>query len=136
VNPVSGTPEDPTFPLAAHLRMAGVLRAGLYAALALLGGALVAHLLLNPGSTSASVIASNPILAYLNVPGLVSGLAHGTPAAYLTLGLLVLVATPILRVLTGMYYFRRGGERTMVAITATVTLLIFAGLLVIGPLLR
>lgn len=116
--------------------MAQVLRAGLYTSLLLLIGALVAYLLIHPSVMSAQAIASNPILQFLSLSGLATGLAAGDPAAYLTLGLLVLVATPILRVASGFYYFRRGGERTLTAITFTVIVLLLLGLLVIGPLVR
>jgi uncharacterized membrane protein len=127
---------DPTFTASAYERMAVVLRAGLFASLALLVGALIAYLLIHPSATSAEAIASNPILQFLNVPGLAGGLAAGAPEAYLTLGLLVLVATPIVRVASGLYYFRRGGERALAAITFVVAVLLLVGLLVIGPLIR
>jgi uncharacterized membrane protein len=136
VNESPAEPTDLTFPPAAHERMARVLRAGLYTSLFLLIAALVAYLLVHPSAMSAQAIASNPILGFLSLSGLSAGLASGMPAAYLTLGLIVLVATPILRVASGFYYFRRGGERTLAAITFTVVLLLLLGLLVIGPLVR
>jgi uncharacterized membrane protein len=130
------TPVDRTFPRPAYERMARVLRAGLYASLAILIGGTLAYLLLHPGATSAEAIGSNPIVRFLNVSGLLDGLAFGAPAAFLTLGLLVLVATPLVRVVAGFYYFRRGGERTMALITLVVIVLLLLGLLVIGPLVR
>ncbi len=119
----------------ARPRMTLILRIGLLAALALLVVALVAYLLEHPGATSASALASNPILHYLNLPGLAAGLAGGRPEAWMTLGLLVLLATPLVRVLTGTYYFHQDGERTMTAITVVVFLLLLVGILVIGPFL-
>ncbi len=136
MNDTAVEPVDRTFPLAAYERMARVLRAGLYASLAILVGAMVAFLLLHPATTSADAIESNPILRFLSLSGLAGGLASGAPTAYLTLGLLVLVATPLVRVAAGFYYFRRGGERTMAAVTFTVVALLLLGLLVIGPLVR
>jgi uncharacterized membrane protein len=82
------------------------------------------------------VLSTNPILGYLSFPGLGSGLASGAVEAFLTLGLVVLVATPIVRVLSGFYYFRRGGERAMTMITLVVLVMLLVGLLVIGPLVR
>jgi uncharacterized membrane protein len=113
--------------------MSSVLRAGLLVAIAILAAGLVAFVLKHPGATSQSVLASNPILQYLGVTGLLSGLAAGSVEAYLTLGLIVLLATPILRVASGFYYFRRGHEREMAGISFTVLALLLFGILVLGP---
>jgi len=126
---------DP-LPPETYLRMSLVLRAGLALALAVLVGGLIAFLVANPATSSSAVLAGNPILEFLTFHGFVSGLAAGTVGAYLTLGLILLVATPIVRVLTGLYYFRRAGERTMTAVTFTVLVLLLLGILVIGPLVR
>jgi len=123
-------------PPEAYVRMAFVLRLGLVLSLAILGGGLVAYVATHPGISSASILSENPILSYLSLGGLASGLASGSIEAYLTLGLVVLVATPIIRVLSGFYYFRRAGERSMTAITLGVFALLLVGLLVIGPYVR
>jgi uncharacterized membrane protein len=136
VSDTSLPPVDLTFPPTVYERMARVLRGGLYASLLLLLAALAVYLIEHPSLTSSQAIGSNPILQFLSAGGLAGGLASGSPAAYLTLGLIVLVATPILRVASGLYYFRRGGERTMSALTVTVLVLLLLGLLVIGPLVR
>jgi len=120
----------------AYVRMTLVLRVGLGVAVAILLGGIVAYVLANPGASSANVLAHNPILSYLSVPGLGSGLAAGSIGAVLTLGLIVLVATPIVRVVSGLYYFRRVGERAMTAISFAVLVLLLLGLLVIGPFIR
>ena len=125
-----------SLPPEAYTRMTLVLRLGLGIALVLLAGGLLVYLAGNPRASSSSVESNNPILGYLTVPGLASGLAAGSATAILTLGLLVLVATPILRVVSGLYYFGRTGERAMTAIVLTVLVLLLLGLLVIGPLLR
>jgi uncharacterized membrane protein len=127
---------DLTLPPSAYARMSELLRVGLYAALALLIASLAAYLLLHPAATSAQAIATNPILAFLDLEGLLGGLGAGNPAAFLTLGLIVLVATPIVRVASGFYYFRRGGERALATVTFVVLVLLLVGLLVIGPLVR
>jgi len=123
-------------PPEAYLRMTFVLRAGLGLSLGILGAGIVAYLLLHPGASSSSVLTANPIAGYLSFGGLASGLASGSVEAFLTLGLVVLVATPVVRVVSGLYYFRRAGERTMVAITGVVIVLILVGVLVIGPYVR
>ncbi|MGA8664421.1 MAG: DUF1634 domain-containing protein [Thermoplasmata archaeon] len=126
----------PVLPDSAYSRMAIVLRGGLLLALGIMVAALVWYLLVFPSATLAGAIATNPILGYLGLTGLLQGLASGAPAAYLTLGLLALVATPILRVASGFYYFRLGRERAMEAITLSVLVMLFFGLLVLGPLIR
>jgi len=135
VDPAADPPAKP-LPLDAYLRMTLVLRLGLGLALAILGAGIVVYIVQNPNADSSSVLSNNPILGYLSLGGLGSGLAAGAVGAILTLGLIVLVATPIVRVLSGFYYFRRAGERTMTAITLTVLAMLVIGLLVIGPLVR
>jgi uncharacterized membrane protein len=123
---------DP-LPTDAYVRMTLVLRAGLALSAAILLGATLAYLVTRPDATSATILADNPILRYLSPGGLVQGLAGGHREAFLTLGLLVLLATPILRVATGAYYFYRDGEREMAAIATTVFALLLVGLIIIGP---
>jgi uncharacterized membrane protein len=130
-------PDDPrALPPSAYARMSAVLRIGLMVSIAILLAGIIAYPLKHPSATSGDVIASNPILRYLGLSGLLSGLAGGHVEAYLTLGLLVLVATPILRVASGFYYFQVGRERAMAAITITVLFLLLVGILVLGPALR
>ena len=131
----SSSPPGP-LPDAAYRRMTAVLRVGLAIALTILGGGEIAYLATHPSATSAQALASNPILGYLGLSGLAGGLAAGSIEAYLTLGLLVLLATPILRVVTGGYYFGRHGERTMTAVALTVLVLLLVALLLSGPLIR
>ena len=135
MNP-SAPPTHPRIPDDAYRRMTLVLRVGLVTSLAILFVTLLVYLVVHPGATSGSALAANPILRYLSVGGLAQGLAEGSLEAYLTLGLLALVATPIVRVVSGFYYFRRGHETTMTAVTFTVLVLLLIGLLVIGPFIR
>jgi len=133
---IDDRPPDLTLPPSAYTNMARLLRGGLATSLVLLVGSLFVFLLRNPSETSAAAIGSNPILTFLSASGLARGLASGDPSAYLTLGLLALVATPIVRVASGLYYFRRGGERGLATITCIVLVLLLAGLLLLGPLVR
>ncbi len=120
-------------PDSAYVRMSLVLRLGLGVSLAILIAGLIAYLIQHGTESYSVIVSSNPILSYLNLRGLAAGLAGGHIEAYLTLGLLALVATPILRVLSGFYYFHSGGERVMAAITFAVMILLLLGLLVLGP---
>ena len=132
----AASPPVPELPTEAYVRMVVVLRVGLAAAVVILLGAILAYAVENPGASLGSILAANPILRYLGVTELAAGLAAGSVPAYLTLGVLALIATPLLRVVSGMYYFARGGERTLTGITLTVFVLLLLGLLVIGPLVR
>ncbi|HXY46766.1 MAG TPA: DUF1634 domain-containing protein [Thermoplasmata archaeon] len=123
-------------PVEAYRRMSVVLRTGLLVSLVILLAGLIAYLVEHGLEPFGTAVSTNPILNYLSLDGLASGLAHGAVEAYLTLGLLVLVATPILRVASGWYYFQRGRERSMAGITLTVLVLLLVGILVLGPLVR
>jgi uncharacterized membrane protein len=129
-------PEVKPLPPDAYLWMARVLRVGLGVSLVILAGGLLAYIVVNPGASSSSILSSNPILPSLTWGGLSSGLASGSIDAILTLGLIVLISVPISRVLSGLYYFRRAGERAMTAITLAVFGLLLIGILVIGPYVR
>jgi uncharacterized membrane protein len=56
----------------------------------------------------------------VSLAGLVSGLAEPDPAAYLSLGLLVLVATPFVRVAGSLVAFALEKDRRYVLVTAVV----------------
>ena len=123
-------------PPVAALTMTRLLRIGLAIALAILFGALVAFGIENPTASSSSVIANNPITNYLTIGGMASGLLSGAPEAYLTLGILTLLAVPIARVLAGFYFFHHNGEIVVARITLAVFVLLMLGLVVFGPLIR
>lgn len=123
-------------PDAAYVDMSRALRAGLALSLVILFGSLVGYLIGNPAASFAEVVQANPILQYLGFVNLATGLAQGSPEAYLTLGILVLLATPIIRVLTGLYFFHENGEKVVARAAATVAVLLLLGLLVVGPLLH
>jgi uncharacterized membrane protein len=59
-----------------------------------------------------------------SVSWLVDSLASGQGRAVIVLGLLLLIATPVLRVLVSLTVFARQGDRIYVLITATVLLLL------------
>ncbi len=116
--------------------MTNLLRTGLATALVLLAGAVGALLLASPSASSARATGARVLEGYLGGNGLVRGLASGLPEAYLTLGVLVLLATPVIRVVTGLYFFRAARDRPMTRIAALVLVLLLAGIFLIGPVLR
>ena len=132
----STPPSVKPLPDEAYVRMTLVLRVGLGLSLAILAGGLVAYWSPTRGPRRRPCCPETRSSSTSSFPGLFSGLASGSVEAFLTLGLVVLVATPIVRGLSGFYYFRRGGEREMTAITLGVFALLLVGLLVLGPLVR
>lgn len=126
----------PELPDEAYRLTTIVLRVGLGASLTILIGAIATYLLLHPNTAPSTATSSNPILQYLSLGGLAHGLSAGAPVAFLTLGIYVLIASPIARVVVGTYYFHRGREKEMTAITLTVLALLLLGIFVLGPLIR
>lgn len=136
--PVPPEPAHPPgdLPNAVYREMAATLRIGLFVALGILAVASVALIAREPLSSSEGWISPNPLIRFLDPRVLASGLASGTPEAYLTVGVYALVATPVVRVATGVYSFYRHGEGRMGTLTTIVLVLLLVGLLVIGPLVR
>jgi uncharacterized membrane protein len=126
----------PRLPPSAYPRMALVLRVGLLASLALVFAALAVLVAQQPTASASASLPAPSTVALLNLAHLAHGLAAGNPLAFLTLGLLGLVATPLVRVASGLYYFRRSHERALVAVATTVLILLLLGLLLIGPTVR
>jgi uncharacterized membrane protein len=129
-------PASTDLPPEAHRRMAAVLRVGLAVAVVLLAVGTAAIAIRSGSSGSAAWIASNPLVRYLDLRALGGAILAGTPQAYLTLGVYALVATPVVRVLTGIGVFAAHRERRMAALAAVVLALLLFGLLVVGPLVR
>ncbi|MGI0055049.1 MAG: DUF1634 domain-containing protein [Thermoplasmata archaeon] len=126
----------PELPAEAYRSMTRTLRVGLLVAIALFLGGVLVFIAQNPALAFSQLVGSNPILSYLGLSSLASGLAAGKPEAFLTVGVLVLIATPIARVLTGAYFFGKNGEREITTVTLLVAILLLISLFVVGPLVR
>ncbi len=122
-------------PKRAYATMAVVLRTGLFVSVALFVLGRVLFFVERPHETIADLSASQRFLRFLDPGVLVAGLAHGDPTAILSLGMFTLVATPMARVLTGMFYFHGHGEKAMTGLTLTVLVLLLVGSLLLGPYL-
>ena len=62
-------------------------------------------------------------------PGLiVDDIAHGRPAGFMWLGLLVLLATPIARVIVSFFGYAARGERTMAIVAALIRVVMAASI--------
>ena len=69
------------------------------------------------------------------LPAVFHDLVRGEPLAVIGLGLLVLLATPVLRVIVSIVGFALEGDRTYVAITTLVLTILLFSIIVIGELL-
>ena len=66
---------------------------------------------------------------------LIQGVIAGKPFAIIVLGLIVLLATPILRVAVSIFLFAAERRYILVGITATVLVILIVSTFVLGPLL-
>ncbi|MDG6954590.1 MAG: DUF1634 domain-containing protein [Nitrososphaerota archaeon] len=66
----------------------------------------------------------------VSLGGLAAGLAKGSPIAVIELGVLILLATPVSRVLFSVFLFAAEHNRTYVYITLTVLILLLFSMLV------
>ena len=126
------TNQEPTAASPQHARASLVRQAELVISQVLRGGVLL----------SAAIIAVGVLdlyRAYLVEPqrfqpgifphslsGVISGLAHGDPQAIIVLGLLVLLATPMVRVVVSVVAFALEGDHRYTAITTVVLLILCA----------
>jgi uncharacterized membrane protein len=105
----------------AELIISGVLRGGvvLSAAIILLG--VILYYLRNPRANPAI---AQPEPFPHSLTAVLSGLAHVDGLAIIALGLLILLATPVIRVVVSIVAFALEGDRLYVAITALVLLIL------------
>lgn len=127
-------PIDPERALDRHLGQ--LLRVGVLVAVALFGLGAIDYVLRHPHTGLIAAVNANPIGNYLSLGGLASGIAAGHAQPIIVFGLLVLIATTVLRVAISAAYFAGRSERESAGLGALVTGLLIVGLTVIGPLLR
>lgn len=132
----STEPESHELPARAYATMTRVLRVGLALALGVLGAFVALYVGLHPEKSFSSVLSSNPVAIYVTPGGLAAGLLGLHGEAFLTIGILLLIATPISRVFTGFYYFHRGHQVELSRVTLTVFILLLLGLFALGPILH
>lgn len=106
-----------------------VLLIGVSAAAALIAAGLLTSFVVGwQGSLLGQPVATTPISSFGDVP---AGLAALRPQAIAQLGLLVLVATPIVRVGTSLVAFALERDRMYVILTAIVLAILLASALLI-----
>jgi len=111
----------PDRPQALEIRVARVLKAGTYVAVALVGVGVVLML-----TTGRSPLETAPTLD----PGrLLADIASLQPAGFVWLGVLVIVATPCVRVVTALIGYLRKGEREMAVVAVLILTVIALGVI-------
>ena len=85
-----------------------------------------------PGSVQ-QLVSTNYGKPTLDLGQVLSGAAQGTPIFVIQLGLLVLLATPIARVLASVILFAAERDRTYVAITLIVLGILLVSVFIVGP---
>jgi uncharacterized membrane protein len=84
-------------------------------------------------TTVEQLVSSNYGRPTLDLGVLVSGVAAGSPLFVLQLGLLILLATPVVRVFASIILFAAERDRTYVAITLLVFGILLFSIFVVGP---
>ena len=72
-------------------------------------------------------------LALRSAPAIVAAALAGRREAVIQLGVVILIATPIARVLLSLIAFALQRDRTYVAVTLIVLVVLLAGLFGVGP---
>jgi len=109
-------------PEAINRRISLVLMVGMVVSLALIVSGLALYAL---SPSSGKDVALGPIEAF-------RALSAGDPLGLVDLGILLLIATPMARVVVALYSFAKGSEWKMVAISAAVLAIIGLAILVGG----
>ncbi len=108
-----------------------MLRAGVTASLILIVAGTVVSFIHHPDylrSLPALHRLTRPGSAPHSIPEVAAGLAAGRGQAIVALGLLVLLATPVIRVALSLVLFLRDRDRTFATLTLVVLVLLFISL--------
>jgi len=114
-----------------------VLRYGVVLSFVVVATGLLLMVLLPPQGAPVSLkvmLDSKFGVPTLNPSQLLQGIASGNSVSILELGTLILLATPLARVVTSVLLFLRGGDLVYVRITVLVLAMLLLAIFVIGPL--
>jgi uncharacterized membrane protein len=114
-----------------------ILRYGVALSSIVVAAGLVLMLLAPPPGipeTLQGTIAANFGRPTISPSGLVAGIAQGSAVGVLQLGMLILIATPIVRVAASALLFLRERDMLYVGITTLVLAMLLFALFVVGPL--
>jgi uncharacterized membrane protein len=129
-------PVDASFPPSSYERMSLLLRSGVLGFFVLATVGMIAGLLTNPSETVSDLLASNPSAQYGTVGAFLGRLFGFAPDAIVVLGIFILIAVTIGRVVLAVADFYRGRERVLGMVSLVVVLLLLVGLFVVGPFVR
>jgi uncharacterized membrane protein len=116
--------------------ISAVLKYGVATSTVLLLAGLALLIADQPAGMPTSVqqlISSNYGRPTLDIGTLFSGAAQGMPVFVIQLGLVVLLATPVVRVLASVIVFAVERDMTYVAITLIVLAILLVSIFVVGP---
>ena len=113
-----------------------VLRIGvLLSSVSLVAG--LALLVISPPEQASTSLGAMLALGFgkpsLDGSGLLSGLSSGNGIDFLELGMLILIATPLARVVASIALFSREKDATYVGITLLVLVMLLVAIFAIGP---
>lgn len=130
--PIEPTPNPVAHPEATELLISNILRAGvlLSAALVILGTAvtLAHHGSYLHSSSDLGALKDGSLGFPTSFPAIIRGLGQFEGRSIVMAGLLVLVATPIMRVAVSIVAFMQVRDRTFVVITSIVLILLLGSL--------
>jgi uncharacterized membrane protein len=127
---------DGSLPPRDYVIMSRVLRGGLFSSAAFFVVFAILFVAQNWNADPTTLIQHNPIELYLSFAGISHGLVAFQYSAYLTIGVFLMIATPVARVATGVIFFEHNHERGMTWVTLAVLSMLILGLLYIGPTIR
>ncbi len=133
---LAALPIDPTFPPSAYQRVSTLLRAGVIGFFILATIGMVSGLVRNPSATVGSLVSSNPSAEYGSVGTYLDHLFGLGGNAIILLGIFLMIAVTVGRVVYAAIDFYRGRERILAALSVTVVLLLVVGLFLVGPSIR
>ena len=133
---LSALPIDPTFPPAAYERVSVLLRSGVVGFFVLATVGMVTQLFQDPSQTVGQLTASNPATDYGSVGVYLDQLFHFSGDSVILVGIFLMIAVTVGRVVYAMVDFYRGKERTLAILCGSVVALLLVGLFVVGPMVR
>lgn len=122
--PAWGEAAAPATVGAVETAISAVLRVGVVTSLSLVVAGLLLDLVRHPARQSSAAVGSRLVTSAARYPhsfgAIFSGVAHGSGVAIMSLGLILLVATPVARVAVSVFAFAHSRDPVFVAVTAFV----------------
>lgn len=114
-------------------RVGNLLRLGVFVSAAVVGVGAVMYLIAHGGEPAHYTQFRGEAEQIRGVSAILSGALHGSSSDIIQLGLLVLIATPVARVILAGYAFMLQRDRLYVVVSAIVLIILTLSLLGITP---